>query len=307
MHQLNKTWGPALAAFLCGGALIAQDAVFRSDTRRVNLQATVVDNRGRLVTDLKQDAFTVFENNKRQAITQFIREDTPVSIGLIIDNSGSIREKRRAVESAALAMVKASNPEDEVFIVNFNDEAFLDVPFTHDMKKLEEGLTKFDARGGTAMRDAIIMSMDYMKEKSKLDKKILVVVTDGEDNYSSESNTLEKLIARAQQSGILIYTFGILTDEERSKAKAAQRALRAIADATGALSYFPQKVEEVGPLALEVAHEIRNQYVLVYPPAEQSLDGTFRQIRVEAKGPNSPKVRTRSGYWATKDEKPKAQ
>jgi len=305
MHQLNKAWGAALAAALCCGALLAQDAVFRSDTRLVSIPTTVVDSRGHLVTNLKQDAFTVFENNKRQPISIFKREDTPVSLGLIIDNSGSIKEKRRGVEEAALAMVKASNPDDEVFIVNFNNEAFLDTPFTQDMKKMEEGLTKFDARSGTAMRDAIVMSMDYMQEKAKRDKKILVVITDGDDNQSSDSNTLEKMIARAQTSGILIYTFGILSDEERSKAKAAQRALKAIASSTGALSYFPLKMEEVGPLALEVAHEIRNQYFIAYSATNHVLDGTFRQIRVEVKGPNSPKARTRTGYWATKDEKPK--
>jgi VWFA-related protein len=292
-------------AAVCGGTLIAQDAAFRSDTRRVALSATVVDNRGRLVIDLKQEAFTVFENNKRQPITKFIREDTPVSLGLIIDNSGSIKDKRKPVEAAALAMVKASHPEDEVFIINFNNEFNLDVPFTHDVKKMEAGLTKLDASGGTAMRDAIVFGMDYMKKSAKLDKKILVVVTDGDDNYSADSNTLEKVIAQAQQNGILVYTFGILTEEDRSKARSAQRDLKAIADKTGALSYFPRTVEEVGPLALQVAHEIRNQYVLVYPPDEQALDGTFRRIRIEAKGPNSPKVRTRSGYWATKDERPK--
>src|SRR5580693_8155773 len=131
------------------------DAVFSSDTRLVPLNVTVTDKSGRLVTNLPQTAFQVFENGVQQTIRLFKREDVPVSMGLIIDNSGSMREKRQAVETAALAMVRDSNPQDEVFIVNFNDEVYLDADFTNDTKLLEHGLTRIDSRGGTAMRDAI--------------------------------------------------------------------------------------------------------------------------------------------------------
>src|SRR5258707_308459 len=145
---------------------------FRADTRLVVLHATVVDKSGRLLTNLQPSAFHVFENNVEQPIKKVLREDVPVSMGLIVDNSGSMRTKRGKVENSALALVKASNPEDEVFIVNFNDEAFLDQPFTSDIKELERGLSKIDSRGGTAMRDAIRMSIDYLKENGKRDKKV---------------------------------------------------------------------------------------------------------------------------------------
>ncbi|MBK5290289.1 MAG: VWA domain-containing protein [Acidobacteriia bacterium] len=289
--------------------LLAQEpaeTVFRSDTRLVLLHATVLDNKGHLVTDLAREAFTVTENGAAQQLKIFRREDVPVSLGLVIDNSGSMRDKRQRVAAAALGLVKASNKGDEVFIVNFNDEAYLDVPFTNDIKKMEEGLTRLDSRGGTAMRDATLMSMDYMKEKSKLDKKVLLVVTDGEDNTSSASNTVEKLLAKAQQSEILIYTIGLLNEEERSKAKRAQRTLNGLATTTGGLSYFPKSDSDVEQLALQVAHEIRNQYILAYSPSVQALDGSFRRIQVTAKGPNKPLVRTRSGYYASPDEKKKA-
>src|SRR5260221_12996999 len=139
-----------------------ETATFRSDTGLVVLHATVVDKSGRLLTNLQPSAFHVFENNVEQPIKKVLREDVPVSMGLIVDNSGSMRTKRGRVEASALALVKASNPQDEGFIVNFNDEAFLDQPFTSDVKELERGLAKIDSRGVTAMRDAIRMSIDYL-------------------------------------------------------------------------------------------------------------------------------------------------
>lgn len=307
MHQLSK-WTAVFLVLSFGAALLpAQekgDATFRSDTRLVLLHATVVDKSGKLISDLPQDAFTVLENGVQQPIKIFRREDVPVSMGLIIDNSGSMRDKRQQVATAALRLVKESNPQDEVFIVNFNDEAFLDQAFTSDVKKLEEALTRIDSRGGTAMRDAVSMSIDYLKEKGKKDKKVLLVVTDGDDNTSSSVNTIEKLVEKAHLSEVLIYCIGLLNEEERGKAKRAQRAMKALSEASGGASYFPKAVTDVDALSSQVAHEIRNQYILAYSPSEQALDGTFRRVQVQAKGPGRPVVRTRSGYYATKDQKP---
>jgi len=278
--------------------------VFRADTRLVVLPTTVVDKNGHLVTTLPREAFTVLENGVQQQIKQFKREDVPVSMGLIIDNSGSMREKRAKVEAAALALVKASNPEDEVFIVNFNDEAFLDNPhgkdFTSDIKEMEDALTRIDSRGGTAMRDAIRMSIDHVKEKAHKDKKVLVVVTDGNDNSSVVG--LEDLVKAAQQSEVLIYAVGLLTDEERREAKRAQRALEALAEATGGETFFPRDVSEVERIATQVAHDIRNQYTIAYTPLNQAMDGSFRQIKVTVKAAGNPTVRARSGYYATPDQ-----
>jgi VWFA-related protein len=285
----------------------AQDdtgTVFRTDTRLVVLPTTVMDKNGHLVTTLPREAFTVLENGVQQEIKQFKREDVPVSMGLIIDNSGSMREKRAKVEAAALALVKASNPEDEVFIVNFNDEAFLDNPhgkdFTSDIKEMEDALTRIDSRGGTAMRDAIRMSIDHVKEKAHKDKKVLVVVTDGNDNSSVVG--LEDLVKAAQQSEVLIYSVGLLTDEERREAKRAQKALEALAEATGGETFFPRDVSEVERIATQVAHDIRNQYTIAYTPLNQAMDGSFRQIKVTVKASGNPTVHARSGYYATPDQ-----
>jgi VWFA-related protein len=274
-----------------------QTPVFRADTRLVLLHATVVDSKGRLVTNLPKESFKVYENGVEQQLRLFRREDVPVSMGLIVDNSGSMRPKRSQVEAASLGLVKASNREDEVLIVNFNDDAYLDVPFTNDIKKMQDGLTRIDSRGGTAMRDAISMCIDEMRAKAKRDKKVLFVVTDGNDNTSNI--TLEKLLQRAHESEILIYAIGLLNEEDKREAKRAKRSLDALTTASGGLTYYPKELADVEALALQVAHEIRNQYILAYSPADQALDGSFRQIRVTVSGPNRPVVRTRSGYYAT--------
>ncbi len=288
----------AFAAF--AAALPAQDQgepIFRSETRLVLLHASVVDRSGRLVTNLPREAFKVFENGVEQPLKVFRREDVPVSLAIVIDNSGSMRDKRAKVEAASMALVKASNRQDEVMIVNFNDEAYEDVPFTSDMKKMEEGLTRIDSRGGTAMRDAISMTIDRVKERARRDKKVLLIITDGNDNTSAI--TLEKLVQRAHESEVLVYAIGLLSEEEAREARRAKRALDALTHASGGLSYYPKVLSEVEKLALQVAHEIRNQYILAYTPAIQTLDGSFRQIRVTVKGPNGPQVRTRTGYYAT--------
>jgi Ca-activated chloride channel family protein len=275
-------------------------AIFRSDTRLVVLHASVIDKKGNLVTNLPERAFKVFENGAEQQIKIFRREDVPVSMGILIDDSGSMREKRAKVSAAALALVKASNRQDEVFVVNFNDEAYLDVPFTNDISKLEEGLQRIDSRGGTALRDAISMSIDYMKQKAKKDKKVIVIITDGNDTASME--TLEKTVQKARQSEVLIYAIAVLGDDEPNEAKKAKRALRALTEASGGMAYYPKLLPDVEQLAIQVAHEIRNQYIIAYTPAIQTLDGSFRQIHVKVDAPGRLTVRTRTGYYATPDQ-----
>ena len=304
MPHLSSLWIPALLA----SALVAQQPpaspesgppTFTADTRLVVLPVSVADKTGKLITNLPQQAFKVYENGSEQAIKVFRREDVPISLGIIIDNSGSMRDKRQKVEIASLDLVKASNHQDEVFVVNFNDEAYLDVPFTNQMKKLEEGVARIDSRGGTAMRDAISMSIDYLKEKGKKDKKVLLVVTDGNDTAST--GTLEKLIDKCRNAGVLVYAIGLLNEEERHEAKKAKRALDAITRESGGLTYYPKDVSEVDKIALQVAQDIRNQYTIAYSPTIQALDGSFRQIRVTVNGPGHPTVRTRTGYYATPD------
>jgi VWFA-related protein len=295
----------AISAAMITLVLVAQEppskpdqgsAVFSTDTRLVVLHATVVDKSGKLITNLPQSAFQVYEDGKLQPIKVFKREDIPVSMGIIVDNSGSMRDKRQKVESAALALVAESNREDEVFIVNFNDEAYLDTDFTSDIKIMQQGLTKIDSRGGTAMRDAIRMSIDHLKEKGKKDKRVLLVVTDGNDNASQVS--LETTVRAAQDAETIVFAIGLLSDEERREASKAKRALMTLTEATGGQAFFPKDATEVDRIAHQVARDLRNQYTIAYSPVNAALDGTYRQVKVIATGANHPVVRTRSGYYA---------
>ncbi len=284
----------------------AEDAgvVFRAETRLVVCHTTVVDKSGHLVTDLPESAFSVSENGAPQTIKVFKREDVPVSLGLIIDNSGSMRDKRAKVAAAALDLVKASNRDDEVFVVNFNDDAYLDLPrgqdFTNNIADMEEALSHIDSRGGTAMRDAIRMSIDHVKQKGHHDKKVLVVVTDGNDNSSIIS--LENLVKAAQQSEVLIYSVGLLSEEERREAVRAKRALEELATATGGETFFPKDLSEVDRYAEDVARDIRSQYTIEYSPSNTAMDGSYRTIKIAVSAPGRPSVRTRSGYFATPDQ-----
>ena len=220
-------------------------------------------------------------------------------MGILVDNSGSMNDKRSRVAAAALALVKASNPDDEVFIVNFNDDPYLDQSFTHDSKKLEEALSRIDAHGGTAMRNAISGAITYMKTDAKLDKKVIVVVTDGNDNASGET-TLEQLLRQVRDSGVLVYSIGLLSEEEAREARAAKRALNSLAETSGGFAYYPKDLAEVERITPEIAHEIRNQYTIVYSPLNDNLDGSFRKIKVELSSQyKGATVRAKNGYYAT--------
>lgn len=276
-------------------------ATFRADTRLVILHASVVDKNGTPVPNVSRQSFKVFENGVPQEITTFKREDIPVSLGLIIDDSGSMKDIRAQVEAAALTLVKSSNPQDEVFVVNYNDVAYLDVPFTSEIKKLEEGAQRRDSRGGTAMRDALSMSIDYLLKESKKDKKVLLVVTDGADNSSSV--TLERLVLQARQAEVLVYAIGLLTAEEKRDARRAKRSLDELVQATGGLAFYPKEASETEQIAKAVAAELRNQYVIGYNPTNPAMDGSFHRIEVKLEGVKGATVRTRNGYYATPDQK----
>jgi Ca-activated chloride channel homolog len=272
---------------------------FHTSVEEVVLHATVVDDKQRMVTNLDKPAFSVFEDGKPQNIVSFRHEDIPVALGIVIDNSGSMREKRDKVNKAAINLVKASNPQDEVFIVNFNDEYYLDQDFTADIGKMKEALEKVDTRGGTALYDAVVASAGHLKKNAKLEKRVLLVVTDGEDNESQE--TLEQAIRRLQEeNGPTVYAIGLLGEE---KARRARKALQFIAEKTGGIAYFPKSLDEVDSITRNVAHDIRNQYTLGYKPTNPKTTGGYRAIRVEAKSKGYGKltVRTKSGYYAGQD------
>ena len=274
--------------------------VFHAEVQEVVLHATVIDDKQHMITNLDKNAFAVFEDGKPQEIRSFRHEDIPISLGIVIDNSGSMREKRTKVNKAALNLVRASNPQDEVFVVNFSDEYFLDQPFTNKINLLQEALEKYETRGGTALYDAIVASSDELKKHGKLQKKILFVVTDGEDDASRES--LEQAVRMLQaENGPTVYAIGLLSDERQRRAR---RALETIAERTGGLAFFPRTLDDVDAISSTVARDIRNQYTIGYKPTTPKTVAGYRTIRVDAhaRGYGKLIVRTRSGYYAGQEQ-----
>jgi VWFA-related protein len=274
--------------------------VFRSQVNEVVLPVIVTDTRRHIVTNLDKNNFLVYEDGQPQTIVRFSREDVPVSIGIVVDNSGSMRTKRTAVTKAVLNLIQASNPQDEAFVVNFNDDSYLDQDFTNNLGPLHEALDRVDSRGGTALYDAVIASADHLAKGAKKEKKVLLVITDGVDNESRES--LESAIRKVQDDqGPIIYTIGILGDEPGIKR--AKRALQSLSDQTGGVAFFPKDLQEVDEISQEVAHDIRNQYSITYKPTNPRANGGYRKVRVEARaqGYKDLQARTRDGYFA--DEK----
>jgi VWFA-related protein len=271
--------------------------VFRKDVDEVLLYGTVIDDKQHIVTTLDRSAFTVFEDGKPQNIISFHHVDIPVAMGIVIDNSGSMKEKRNKVNQAALNLVRSSNPQDEVCIVNFNDEYYLDQDFTNNLLLLKEALEKINPQGGTSLYDAVVASAEHLRKNARLEKKVLFLVTDGEDNASTE--TLEQAVKHLQEeNGPSVYAIGILGDEEHPKR--ARKALEIIAQRTGGIAFFPKTLDEVDAISRTVASDIRNQYAIGYKPTNARANGGFRQIRVEAKAKGHGKmtVRTKSGYYA---------
>jgi Ca-activated chloride channel family protein len=272
----------------------------RQDAYEVRLNASVIDQSGKSIQTLDKDAFHIYEDGVPQTIASFRHEDLPVSLGILIDSSGSMYDKRNAVNDASLDLIKLSNPQDEAFLVDFSWEAFIDQDFTSDVAKLKQGLSYVDPKGGTAIYDALVASADYLSKNAKHPKQVLLVITDGEDNASSA--TLEQAIRRIQDfDGPVIYCIGLLfgDDTNKNEARHAKRVLETLAEQTGGAAYFPKSVKEVDAIAHEVAEDIRTQYTIAYRSTKSPTLGGYRLIHVEAKAKGYGKlsVRTRSGYY----------
>ena len=272
----------------------------RENAYEVRLNATVLDSAGHSIQTLQQSDFHVFEDGVPQTIVSFRHEDLPVSLGILIDSSGSMYDKRAAVNAAAINLIKLSNPEDEAFLLDFSWEAFIDQDFTNDIGKLQQGLSYIKSSGETAIYDALVLSADYLSKNAKHPKQVLLLVTDGEDNASSA--TLDAAIRRIQDfDGPVVYCIGLLFGDDTSKSESrhARQVLETLAAQTGGAAYFPKSVKDVNAIAQEVASDIRTQYTITYHSTKPPELGGYRVIHVEAKAKGYGKlsVRTRSGYY----------
>lgn len=264
------------------------------DAEEVVLNCTVLDRKGELVNDLTRSSFKIYEDKVPQSIISVQHQDTPVSIGLLVDNSGSMNSKRAAVSTAAIDLVKASNPQDETFVINFTDQTYLDQDFTPDLNKLQSGLSHLSLSGGTALYDTVVTAADKMERSATRPRKVLIVITDGDDN--SSKLTLDDAIHSVQgMQEPIVYSIGLLFSGDKSRH--AKRDLQALSSQTGGIAFFPGSLKEVDAVAAEVARDIRNQYAIAYHSEKAPLGG-YHTVKVEAhdKAQGKLTVYTRSGY-----------
>jgi len=274
--------------------------VLHADVDEVLLNCSVVDEKGHTVIGLTQNDFRVWEDGVPQKINAFQHQDQPVSMGILVDNSGSMRDKRAAVNAAAFHLLQASNRQDAAFIVNFSDRAYLDQGLTSDLAALDRGLSRFDSHGTTALYDAVAASADELAKYSKDRKQVLLIITDGADNASRLD--LQQAIRRVQAlGGPVVYSIGLLYDANRNEAGDARRALEMLSRETGGEAYFPNSLADVDRIASEVARDIRNQYIIAYHSTKPASLGGYRFVHVEARSPRGARltVRTRRGYYAS--------
>ncbi len=270
--------------------------VFRKKVEEVVLHAVVVDPQNHLMPSLNRDAFSVYENGKLQRMTSFRHENVPLALGILIDNSGSMRPKRQKVNDAALNLVRSSNVNDEVFVVNFGENYYLDQDFTDDIAKLQTALDKVETSGSTALYDAIVASAGHIRQDARIQKRVLLVVTDGKDNASQES--LEETVQQLQrEDGPVVYVIAFL--DETKGASSTMRALQAISLNTGGTAYFPKDLGQVDAITRTIASDIRDQYVIGYKSSNPMLGHAYHSIEVQANDTNRHKlrVRTRTGYY----------
>jgi Ca-activated chloride channel homolog len=287
-----------------GGSRLASKAqepeqyTIRTTSRLVLLDVSVKDSAGGLVPDLAQQNFEVYENGKLQQITHFAHADAPVTVGLVVDESGSMRLKQPEVITAALAFMRASNPQDEIFVINFNEKPRRGLPdiqlFSDDVEQLRAALWRGAPQGRTALYDAIEMALHHL-DFGRRDKKTLIVISDGGDNVSAHK--LQDVNRDVLKSLATIYTIGIFDDDDPDKNPAI---LNRIARVSGGGAYFPKRLDEIVTICRGIAKDIRTRYTIGYIPVAEGRTSE-RHIKVVAWSPAGKKliVRTRTSYVFT--------
>jgi VWFA-related protein len=297
--------GLAIVPLLALSSVAAQDGVpsvderstISMDVRRVVLYVTVREGKAGFVGDLTKENFVVKDDGKVQQIHQFSRDDVPVAVGLVIDNSQSMLNKRAEVVAAAKAFIAANNPSDEAFVVHFNDKVAFGLPadkmFSSDREELDRAIDDMHLIGETALYDAIQVALERLKQ-APLSKQALFVISDGGDNKSTAK--MKEVIKAAELSGALFYAIGIYDPMDGD---ANPDVMRKLAQGTGGEAFFPQTLDDVRGLCESIARDLRNQYTLVYAPPERPNDSSFHRIDVSVKDPKGRKlnVRARSGYY----------
>ena len=271
------------------------------DVEFVQLPVSVLDKDDLPVRGLQRENFTVYEDKVQQDITLFKQEDIPLSIGLVIDASGSMTDKLERLHTAAMTFVRESNPDDETSIVSFADEANLEQDFTRNPRKLSQALAGITPYGNTALYDAVFLAARHLNEQGSHEKKVLLVVSDGEDNKSKYK--LNEVLSTIQESKIILYAVGLLSPDSvfYNTPDGGKKALKKLAEATGGASFFPKNANRVEEICKRIARDLREQYTIGYKPSNDKLDGSWRKVQVRVNPPKTAsniKVRTKQGYYA---------
>jgi len=274
------------------------EPVFRSESDLVVLHVNVFDGRSDAVPGLGQNVFRVVDNDEPQQITFFTAADLPVAAGLILDSSSSMITRQRLVTAGATAFVQASHPEDALFTIHFNEHVEFGLPpalpFTSRATILQAAMARYHAGGMTALYDAVIAGLEHL-ERADSDKRVLVVLSDGEDNASRQSE--RAMLDRAQRSNAIVYT--VSNADRRSGAAGDPAVLRRLAEATGGIAYFPNSDDQAVESFETIATGIRRGYTIGYTPAHADHDGSFRRVKVavDVPGRRNLRIRSRPGYW----------
>jgi Ca-activated chloride channel homolog len=285
----------AVITTLNGAGQQLPDFRISDNVNLVLLDVSVKDGRGSYVTDLKRENFQVFDNGQSRSLTHFSSIDTPVTVGLIVDNSGSMRARRSEVVSAGLAFAKESNPQDQFFVINFNNTVVEGLPkrmpFTDNLQFLRSALYYGEPVGQTALYDAVAYGLRHL-ELSHLDKRTLVVVSDGGDNVSTTK--FPELLRLLESSRATVYTVGLYDPEDRN---AHLSVLKKLSNISGGRFFQPATVADIAPVFSAIAKDIRNCYTLGYTPGDDNLNRDIHKVKVTARG-NGRKlvVRTRTTY-----------
>jgi Ca-activated chloride channel homolog len=286
-----------------------RDEVFNIDTDLVLLDVTVTDQNNTPVMNLKKEDFLVYEDKVKQTVDNVSREEVPVSFGLVIDTSGSMRTKLQTVSDASVSLIKQMRVDDEAFVASFKAEPELVQDFTADRRELEDAISELYTSGGTALLDAIIATADYAQEKGKRRRKALVVISDGLEKNSSVKE--KEVMEAIKEDEVQVYLVGFIDEDMEEKslfgkspAKKAKELLSRIADDSGGRAYFPKDISEIPAIAAQIAKDLRTQYVVSYYPSNDKRDGTFRNIQVSVNSQGSRKLiaRTRRGYYARNEK-----
>ena len=263
---------------------------FSTSVDLVTLNITVRDRKGWFAPDLVQANFAIFEDGRPQAIQLFRHEDIPVAVGLVVDHSGSMASKLSEVIAAAKTFVASSRPDDGMFVVNFNDDVTLEK--SNQLDQLSRSLLSRPTLGKTALYDGVLKALNHIRTDA-LQKKVLIVISDGGDNASSHK--LADVLAAVEESNVLVYTIGVFAEDDPDQNK---DVLRRLAHVSGAEAFFPNQLSEVVSICEHIARDIRNQYVVGYVSTNIAKSGVYRSIRLSVRGEGKGRLvaRTRSGY-----------